>query len=238
MRGNLLAPSAAFIFPVPDDVGIYETNIAGLAGVCGIVFLMVSMRRRRSLIFLTLGAAATTLLFMRFSGVSIVAMIASYRAAAIERGGFSRFGLIGTTRLGKLELLAWTLMVAAPLFSLLVPMWKRLQERRWRSVALYLFLSTALPITLYGMATDAEIKRWNVGCCSSGSFRRFLSWTFWRQASPLLYRDGLHCRDSGTYMGVTRIRVLGIGAHQFFEWRGGNVAVVNKFFVDTYASPL
>ena len=39
-------------------------------------------------------------------------------------------------------------------------------------------------------------------------------------------------------MGATRIRVLGIGPRQFFEWRDGNVPVANELFKDTYASPL
>jgi hypothetical protein len=39
-------------------------------------------------------------------------------------------------------------------------------------------------------------------------------------------------------MGTSRIRVFGIGRHKFFEWRDGNVPVANKFFKDTYASPL
>jgi hypothetical protein len=43
---------------------------------------------------------------------------------------------------------------------------------------------------------------------------------------------------SGIYMGASRIRVLGIGPHQFFEWRNGNSPVGVKFFKDTHASPL
>jgi len=216
-----------------------KPNIAGLAAICGIIFLIVSMRHRRRLTFLTLGAAIATFLVMRFSSISIAAMIASYRAVAIERGGFSRFGLIGMTRLGKLELLGWTLMVAAPLFSLLLPMWKQLQDRRWHTVTLYLFLSTALPITLYGMATDNEIKEVECGVLIAvGAFIAFGL----KLSGPNLRRFYIAMvftvAVSGIYMGATRIRVLGIGPHQFFEWRDGNVPVANKFFKDTYASPL
>ena len=220
-------------------LALMKPNIAGLVGICGITFLAISIRRTRWLIFLTLSAAIATFLVMHLSELSIAAMVASYRAVAIERGGFSRFGLIGMTRLDKIELLVWTLMVASPLFSLLRPLWRRLQTGQWRTTAFYLFVSSALPITLYGMATDGEIKEVECGMLlAAGAFISFGL----KLSGPHLRRFYVAmvftAAMAGIYMGATRIRVLGIGAHQFFEWRDGNVPVANKFFKDTYASPL
>ncbi len=216
---------------------LMKPNIAGLAAICGIIFLLVWMRHRRRPILLTVGAAGATFLIMYFSRISIPAMIASYRGG-IEHAVARRYGLVGMTRLDKLELLGWTLMVAAPLFSLLLPTWKQLRTRQWRTVASYLFLATPLPIALYGMATNSEIKEVECGMLlAAGAViafgLRLSSLNLRRFYIAMVFTVAV----SGIYMGATRIRVLGIGPHQFFEWRDGNVPVANKFFKDTYASP-
>ncbi|MGH9616519.1 MAG: hypothetical protein ACRD28_07225 [Acidobacteriaceae bacterium] len=96
-----------------------------------------------------------------------------------------------------------------------------------------------LPITLYGMATDNEIKEVECGMLlAAGAVIAFGLRLSSRHIRRLYVAVVVAVALSGIYMGATRVRVFGIGPHQFFEWRDGNVPVANTFFSDTCASPL
>ncbi len=218
---------------------LMKPNTAGLTAICGIAFLIVSIRPRRRFALLTLAAAAATFLILQFNKISIPAMIASYRAVAIERGGFSRFGLVGLTRADEIKLLTWTLVAAAPLLALIGPTLRQMRNRQWRTVALYLFLAATLPITLYGMASDGENKLVECGMLlAAGAVAAFGLRLSGPNLRRLFVATVFALSVCGIYMGAIRIRVYGLSPHRFFEWRTGNHPVPDKFFRDTYASPL
>ena len=143
------------------------------------------------------------------------------------------------TRLDKIELLVWTLMVASPLFSLLRPLWRRLQTGQWRTTAFYLFVSSALPITLYGMATDGEIKEVECGMLLAAGLSSLLVLNFLapifaafmlQWCSLPLWLESIWGQPGFGCSASARTNSLSGGTR--------NVPVANKFFKDTYASPL
>ena len=219
-------------------LALMKPNIAGLLIACTLPLLFIAARRRSAMLLATAAGTALALAILLLHHISIPDMLASYRAVSIERGGFSRFGLASYSRLDKLLLLLWTLLLAAPLATLVPQTMTLTRDRLWRQLASTLLLFVALPVCCYGLLTNGEVKDMEMAvlivACAVPLFAQRTTGPWLRSVFVAMV-----CSMVGTslYIGVDRLRVLGIGPGQFFEFTGANRPVRDVLFSSLVATP-
>ena len=215
---------------------LMKPNIAGLTVIAGLILLFIIVEHKGKLLLLTLGAALATIVVIYANGISVPAMLASYRSIAIERGVLSNFGLRELDQADMRMLVVKTLILALPAFGLLPALGLHLRRRQWRRVAFYLFFPIALLIAIYGMRTNNDVKDVECGMLlAAGAVIIFSAKLPERRLRRFYLAAVCAIALSDVYIGAARLRVLGIGEHEFFEW-DGNVPVGDNFFKDDYAS--
>jgi hypothetical protein len=218
-------------------LGLMKPNIAGLLILSSTVLLFFAVRSKRRMLVATAAGVALCLTILLLHHIRLSDMIASYRAVAIERGGLSRFGLGGYTRLQKLLLLLWTTLFAAPLAALLPRLLAAWRQGRRRDFAFLLLFLPAFPITVYGMLTNGEIKdsETSLLVLSCGVLCLVLHQTGSRLRS-LFVAMTISMLGGAIYLGAARERVYSIGPGQFFEYTNASRPIRDKFFSSLIAT--
>ena len=223
-------------------LGLMKPNIAGLLGLGGMALVFVASRRRAMLVVLTIVAAAGVVAALAINGVSLGGMLASYRAAAIDRGGLSAFGFNDAKPLDIFRDILCVMALAAPL-SLWGRRFARAMRRMdLRQTAVGLLLPLGPAVSVFAMFSNGELKdvEWPL-FIASGALLLF-------GASPLgdpaangrlrRFYVAFLCSPMAAdlYMGAVRYRVEGIGYHSYFEWRDASHTVDVPFFSNLKAS--
>lgn len=216
-----------------------KPNIAGLM-VC-IVGGLLLISARRPGIFLLASVAGFLLAFViLFAGhVSIRGMIASYRAIAIERGGIHHFfATKDMSRHDKYKMAGWECLIGSPLVFLVPGMWRSLRRWRIRDVAYVLALMFTVPIALYCMLSNAEIKESETPIVFlSAAVVCFLGTAVWSWVRRAYVGLVIAAVLTSLYFGTVRLRVLGIGPGLFFEAHQANYRLDDPFFKDLRTTP-
>ena len=218
-------------------LALLKPNIAGLTLLPLIVLLFVAARSRSAFALAMAAGALLSAVLLLAGHVSVPAMLHCYRAAAIERGGLSRFGLIGYRKSQQLLLLLWTLALAVPLVVLLPRIRVASREGNWRRVAFLLLLLPALPVTLYGMATNGEVKDSEAAplILAAGIVALVFRWTGPRVRVAFV-AFLISILGANLYYGASRQRVFGIMNHGFYESVGADQPVHDGFFQDMHST--
>lgn len=214
-------------------LSLMKPNTAGLL-LFPTVFLLfiIEYSWRRVAAFTLLGSAFTILLLLA-NHVSIAAMLASYRAASIERGGLNTFGIAGLSVKGKVILFLWTSVLASPLCYLLPRIRTASRNAQWRVLAFLSLLLFAVPLTLYGMATNNDFKdsETSVLIVACALVSLVFRWTGGKvRMAFLAFLVALV--GANLYYGISRQRVFGIGNHAFYQYGAADVPVRDGFFRD------
>ena len=210
-----------------------KPNIAGLM-ICVVGgLLLISARRAGAFLVATAAGVLIALLIAFLGHVSLTGMIASYRGIAVERGGLHFFATKQMSRHEKYKMAAWEALMGAPLLFLLPGMWRSLTTRRIRDLAYALALMATVPIALYCMLTNAEVKESEtpivflaVAVVCFGGVR---VWSWVRSAFVGLVIAAVL---TSLYFGASRVRVLGMGPGMFFETNQANYRLSDLFFKD------
>ena len=217
---------------------LMKPNIAGLLIVFATVLLFFAVRSKVQMMVGTAIGGVLFLAILWLNHISLPDMIASYRAAAIERGGLKDFGLYTYTHLQRVLLLLWTLVFAIPLVTLLPRLLSAWRQKRWHDFAFLLLLLSALPVTFYGMWTNGEIKdsETSVLIVSCGILCLVLRQTnLWIRT--LFVAIIISMLGGDIYYGVARERVRGIGPGQFYEATGADRPIRDEFFSSLVSTP-
>lgn len=217
---------------------LMKPNIAGLLILPTVILTVFITRARTQAVFATLLGFAVAIFLLIANHISIPAMINSYRGAAVERGGFSAFGLsdIGLSR--KILLFTWTLVLAAPLISLFPRARGAIKESQWRLGGFLFLFVPALPLTLYGMATNNDFKdsETSVLVVACALLALVFRWTGTKvRLGFVAFLISMICAN--LYSGISRQRVFGIGNHVFYEYDHANTPIRDSFFTDLSATP-
>ncbi len=213
----------------------------------GAVFLtFLATPRKARFLVITLAGAAGTILILLLNGVSITGMLDSYRAAAIERGGLSRFGFRGYGTWALLRIAARFAVLCLPFLLCIRPFANALRRMDIRHISSYLLLALAPLVSVLAMFNNGELKdvEWALPLAGGAVlvFRRYRRDEISAPTrSPVPFRRfyiAFLCMlvASDLYMGAVRIRVLGIGIHGFFEYQNANQRIDRAFFKDLRAS--
>ena len=212
-------------------LSLMKPNIACPLIAAVAVLLFFAVRTKRHMLVYTSAGVVLWFTILVINHVSLWDMLISYRSVAIERGGLSHFGLTSYNNTQKFRLLLWTLLLASPLTRLLPRILTAFHQSRWRDLASLLLFTTALPITLYGMLTNGELKdsETSVLIVSCGVLCFALHHTgLWARS---LFFAMLVSMIAGTvYFGVSRQRVFGIGNGQFFEYTNADRPIRDNLF--------
>ena len=218
---------------------LMKPNIAGLLISVVTVLLFVAVQNKRRLLLITLGGMVLCFAILFVNHVSISAMIRSYHDAAIERGGLSRFGLDGFTRRDRYRLVLWTLLLAAPLLALLPRFIGAIRDRQWRVLAFLLIFTIAVPVALYGMFTDGELKELETAVivisCGVLCLDLTKNWTLLR---PFFIAMVISMLGVTIYEGTTRERVRRISPGYFFEYSDADRPIRDRLFSSLVSTPL
>ncbi len=218
-------------------LGLMKPNVAGMLGAGAIVLIFAATRRKKRLVALTLGATAICIMFLLLNGVSVPGMLASYNAAAAARGRFSFFGFESYSWWDLLRAIVGVIALAAPVWVWVPGFTDAVRRSDLQAIAGELLFVLAPVVSIMAMFTNGELKdvEWSVLIASGGvvlfryaSRPRPLRQFYAAFLIALIFSD--------IYMGVVRVRVLGIGPHKFFEWNDSNHAVGRPFFRDLRAS--
>ncbi len=219
-------------------LGLMKPNTAGILIPLVTVLLLVVARERSRMLVYTAAGAALCLGILLCNHLSLRDMMASYQAAAIERGGFTHLGLSSYSRFAKLRLLTWTLLLAAPLFAVLPHLRRTCKRREWRKAAFLLLLWTALPVTMYGMLTNGEVKDSEAAILIVASGVIAFSLQFTRPALRIFVVAMVFSTlGASLYFGVERERLKGIGNGTYFEHIGADRPIRNNLFSSLTATP-
>ena len=223
-------------------LGLMKPNIAGLLGLGAVALVFVASRRRAMLVVLTIMAAAGVVAALAINGVSLEGMLASYRAAAIDRGGLSTFGFHDAKPLDIFRDILCVMALAAPLW-----LWERrfapaIRRLDFRQTALGLLVLLGPAVSAYGMFSNGELKdvEWPL-FIASGALLLFGASPLWNPAANgrlrrfyVAFLCSLMAAD--LYMGAVRYRVEGIGYQSYFEWRDASRPIGVPFFSNLQAS--
>ena len=219
-------------------LSLMKPNIAGLLIGLATPLLFLVVRRKRRMLAYTAAGAIISIAVLLLHHISIHDMIECYRAAAIERGGFSSFGLLTYTQSQKLQLTGWTLLLAAPL-GYLVPQIRTAWRSGRRRELVYVMLFLVAPvITVYGMKTNGEVKDSETPillvACGIVLFAQ-------RRSRPWLRIFFLAMVASmivpGIFYGASRQRLLGMGEGMFFQYTGADQPMRGHLFTSLIATP-
>ena len=219
-------------------LSLMKPNIAGLLICMATPLLFLVVRHKRRMLAYTAAGAAISIGVLLVHHISIRDMIACYRAAAIERGGFSSFGLLTYTQSQKLQLTVWTLLLAAPLGYLLPQIRAAWRDGLWREVTYAMLFLVAPVVTIYGMKTNGEVKDSETPillvACGIILFTQ-------RRSRPGLQIFFLAMVASmvvpGIFYGASRQRLLGMGEGMFFKYTGADRPIRNHLFNSLTATP-
>lgn len=205
-------------------LGLMKPNIAGPLIVVSVVVLLLATPTRLRFALLSIIGAGATLLLLAANQISITDMIASYRAAATDRG---------VSTLGFRDLDAWDLRRAGGLLiALLIPFAAWLTQARGAGrkesigpLAAQALILMAPVLGTFAMFTNMELKDvdWPIIFCGGSvviwgkrlaSQGPGIAWWLPRVYAALLCAVLM----SDLYMGAQRFRVQNIGYRSFFEW--------------------
>ena len=213
-------------------LSLMKPNIAGLTIACSVLLLFLITDSKLRLLLLTLGATLAALGVLVLNHVPVGAMLSSYLSVAEGRGGVgARFGYREMSLVERKSALFWLGVVSIPLVGLIPRAAKQIKGRDWRGLGLAILLPVSLLVALYGLATNGEFR--DVECTAllvaGGALTFGLRWNgrFLRR-----FYIGIVCASIACdiYYGATRIRVLGIGPHVFFEWQDNQHRIESGFF--------
>jgi hypothetical protein len=213
-------------------LGLMKPNTAGLliAACLGILFTFGPRRNR--LAVLAAGALAAALAFLKVNGISVVAMLRSYMAAAENRG-----------RVGQLVGFLWLhwpekLIIVGCAAALLLPptiVWARSRH----GIPATLLLVSGPVVAALATVTDFELNyvQTPLLVCSGAILifgRGSRSSSFDRRVYAAILCS---LAAISIFAGVVRYRVHLIGEGAFFEWDGADRVTDTKFFAHLRCGP-
>jgi hypothetical protein len=207
-----------------------KPNISGLMLASSVPLLWMALRSRRTALFATLAGTAFAFAILWLNHVSIEAMLACYRSAAIGRA-LGTFGLLSFSPRSKYRLMAWTFALAAPLAVVAFRCGKAFLQRAWSEVALCLLLMLPLPVAIYGMCTNGEVKdsETSVLIAACGVAALILRWTpNWLRVAFVAMLISII--GSNLWYGAARVRVFRIGDGSFFRYREAHQLIHDQLF--------
>jgi hypothetical protein len=195
-----------------------KPNVAGLMVICYVPLLIAGTTERLKALAATAAGVLVALSMMFAAHVSLPAMVASYRAVAIERGGLHFFGVQGWSMVRWDLFLVWFVPLVAPVFWLARRLPEEIRTKNWKQTAYLLGLILPVPLALYFILTNAEAKEsetaillvtLGIGLIASRMGpekvnRFFIAMTVWATVVCL-------------YFGASRARVYGIGPGSFYQ---------------------
>lgn len=196
-----------------------KPNIAGPTLLGCTILLSVAAHARRRILFLTLAAAALSILLMAAFHLPFAALMSTYREVAKERGGFSIFGfkeLMGGER--RLTVL-WIGALCLPLSAAWKPFREALRLRSWSRAAFWLLFPLAAVVTVLGVAGNGEQRDVDtpllVVAIALLSFTLTTHKPKWQRFTVALL---CAMAASDLYTGAARLRVFTMGQDKFFAW--------------------
>ncbi len=218
---------------------LLKPNIAGLLGVGGAVLLLVAAPAPRwKMLLWTAAGGALSLVVLWSHHVSVVAMLGAYRAAAIERGGLNAFALKGIGWPARRQLLITPALASLPVLAAAPAFCRAVRARDWRTAARYAMLFLPIPVALYGLATDAEIRENESAIIFAAAATSTFGLHLVRpRLTHLLFATQCALIVAMVVLGYQRDRVRGIGPKMFFEPSGNHTPIRDDFFTSLNATP-
>ena len=216
-----------------------KPNIAGLLIVGGTILLWIAAPPPRWKMLLWTGAGgAMALLLLWLHHISALAMVAAYRAAAIERGGLNAFALKGIGWPSRDQIVLVPMIASLPLLAAAPVFRSALQGRDWRAAARYLMLVLPIPVAAYGLTTDAEIRENESAIIFVAAATAVFGWRFVRpRLTHLLVATQLAVIIAMVFLGHMRARVREIGPGRFYEVQQNRIPIRDGFFTSLDATP-
>ncbi len=216
---------------------LMKPNVAGLLATGTLLLVSLATRDRVRFAVLALAGCLLAVALLALNRISLGGMLASYAAAAVGRGGLSTFGFRGLPVSFLIRVAVCVLAMSLP-FLLWLPRFSKAVREANLSSAAYLLLFVLAPlISVFAMFTNGELKdvEWALFLAPASVLLFESSDRYWRLRR--LYTAFLCALVAfDLYFGAERIRVAGIGAHTFFEWKDANVSPGNPFFRDLVSS--
>ena len=224
-------------------LGLMKPNIAAPLALASILLLLLAVPVRPRLAALTGVGIIGTLLILAANGISFAGMIASYRAAAAARGGFSTIGFRDVGIWGKLHAAGFLGSLLIPFIGIVKPSPTGARQGKSALVGTRILPFVAPLIGIYAMFSNMESKEveWPI-IFSTGAVLIWGDWISSERSMPHRWLPRFYASIlcalvcSGLYLGGVRHRVFGIGIHTFFEWEDANHSIDRPFFRDLQAS--
>jgi hypothetical protein len=217
---------------------LMKPNTAGLLIASITVLLLIAVNQRRRFLLATATGFALSLVILLLNHVSIPDLVHSYRDAAIERGGLNKFGLETYSQSEIHRLILWTLLLAAPLAALVPRLFTAARRGRGRDIASLLIFATALPVALYGMFTNGEIKELETSIIVVACGVLCLMFrNTWRSLQLVFVAMVASMVAAMIYYGVARERVRSISPGIYFEYSNADYPIQDNFFSSMRATP-
>ena len=216
-----------------------KPNIAGLLGVGGTVLLLVAAPAPRwKMLLWTAAGGAFALLVLWSHHISVIAMLSAYRAAAIERGGLNAFALKEIGWAARRQLLITPVLASLPVLAAVPALLRAARGKDWRTVARYAMLFLPIPVALYGLATDAEIRENESAIIFVAAATSVFGLRLVRpRLTHFLVATQFALIVAMLVLGYQRARVRGIGPKMFFEPSGNRTPIRDGFFTSLDATP-
>jgi hypothetical protein len=216
-----------------------KPNTAGLLISGGVVLLLVAAPAPRwKMLLWTASGAVLAILLLRFNHVSVMAMIASYRAVAVERGGFHAFALHGLWPAEKIACYIIPALCSAILLSSMGPLRQAVPRSNWRYAAGLLMLLLPIPAAFYGIGSNADFREMESAVLLTAAATAAFALRITRPAMrSLLVATGVALFFSLLLAGVKRDRVMGIGKGEFWEETDNRTPIRDGFFTNLTATP-
>ncbi len=223
-------------------LGLMKPNVTGVLAAGAVFFLFFATQRKKRLTVLTLAATLLTILLLVMNGINIFAMLRSYAAAAIERGGFPKTNLAGVGFRGYAFRSWFFIRIVFCFVALMTPivfwvpyLWAALKQVNLRDIAYQMLFVIAPIVSIYAMLTNGDLKdvEWAILLAADAVlvFQSFGSPSRLRRFY-VAFVCALIVSDLCT--GAVRLRVMGIGP--YFNSNDSRSRVDSSFFKDLRAS--